>query len=129
MGKNPYDGNFSEVTVNAINKKEAIQILIYSLLVTFIFYFVLNYLNTSYIIPSTVSVTTSFLAAILTYKRSHYFALAYASNDVILIVLWILASLESLNYITVVICFIAFLFNDIYGYISWKKMKVRQMDE
>ena len=25
-----------------------------------------------------------------------------------------------------VICFMAFLFNDIYGFISWKKMKIRQ---
>ena len=53
-------------------------------------------------------------------------AVAYAANDVILIILWILASFSDMRYISVAVCFVAFLFNDIYGFISWKKMKKRQ---
>jgi len=64
----------------------------------------------------------------LTFRRSPYFALAYAANDIVLIVLWVLASLSDLKYISVVVCFGAFLVNDIYGYISWQKMKTRQED-
>ena len=30
------------------------------------------------------------------------------------------------KYISVVVCFVAFLANDIYGYLSWQKMKKRQ---
>ena len=67
-----------------------------------------------------------FNAVYLTYRRSPYFALAYASNDIVLIVLWIFQSIYSKRYICVVVCFIAFLFNDIYGFVSWKKMKIRQ---
>ena len=48
------------------------------------------------------------------------------SNDIVLIVLWVLASLADIRYISVVVCFVAFLFNDIYGYISWQRMKKRQ---
>jgi len=43
-----------------------------------------------------------------------------------LIILWVLASLSDIRYISVVVCFVAFLFNDIYGYINWQRMKVRQ---
>jgi nicotinamide riboside transporter PnuC len=94
--------------------------------VTVIFYFILKYFNTANILPSTLSVTTSFLAVYLTFKRSPHFALAYAANDIILIILWILASLYDTRYICVVVCFATFFANDIYGFISWKKMQIRQ---
>ena len=78
------------------------------------------------LIPSTISVTTSFVAVYLTFRRSPYFALAYASNDIVLIILWILASIYDAKYISVVVCFAAFLVNDIYGFVNWCKMKKRQ---
>ncbi len=124
--KNPYNGNKSEVEVNKISKKEIFLMWILTFIVTVIFYFVLEHFNTQNIIPSTISVTTSFVAVYLTFRRSPYFALAYASNDIVLIVLWILASLSDIRYISVVVCFVAFLFNDIYGFISWQKMQKRQ---
>lgn len=37
-----------------------------------------------------------------------------------------MASVYDIRYVSVVVCFIAFLINDIYGYISWQKMKIRQ---
>ena len=48
--------------------------------------------GTANLIPSTFSVATSFVAVFLTYKRSPYYAAAYAVNDIVLIVLWSLAS-------------------------------------
>ena len=51
-------------------------------------------LDTPNIVFSTISVTTSFLAASLTMLRSSYYALGYAMNDIVLIVLWVLASLK-----------------------------------
>ena len=96
-------------------------------LVTLAFYFVLDYFDTVNMLPSTVSIATSFLAVYLTFRRSPYFALAYAANDVVLIVLWTLAALEDISYISVIICFAMFLVNDLYGYISWKRMEKRQM--
>ncbi|MBQ9709379.1 MAG: nicotinamide mononucleotide transporter [Clostridia bacterium] len=124
--KNPYKGNRAEVKVNSIGRAEQALMWILTALVTVIFYFVLKHFNTANIIPSTVSVTTSFLAVYLTFRRSPYFALAYAANDVILIVLWTLASITNIRYVSVAVCFVAFLFNDIYGFISWQRMKIRQ---
>ena len=124
--RNPYNGNKSEVKVNHISRKETLYMLIGALIITILFYFVLEHFNTANIIPSTISVTTSFLAVYLTFRRSPYFALAYASNDIVLIVLWIMASIYDIRYISVVVCFVAFLVNDIYGFINWQRMKVKQ---
>lgn len=126
--KNPYKGKRSEVTVNNISKKETVFMVIMSIIVTVVFYFILKYFNTANLIPSTLSVTTSFLAAYLTFRRSPYFALLYAANDIVLIVLWVLASITDLSYLSVVICFIVFLVNDMYGFISWKRMEKRQKE-
>ena len=70
--------------------------------------------------------TTSFVAAYLTFRRSPLYALAYAANDIVLIVLWVLASLEDISYISVTVCFVTFLVNDIYGFVSWNRMRKRQ---
>ncbi len=124
--RNPYKGKKSQVKVNTISLKEAILLVIVTIIVSIIFYFILNHFNTANLIPSTFSVTTSFFAAYLTFRRSPYFALAYAFNDIVLIVLWILASVTDSSYISVVICFIVFLVNDLYGFISWMKMEKTQ---
>ena len=126
--KNPYNGNKAEVKVNDIGKRETMYMWIGTLVVTFLFYFILNHFNTANMIPSTLSVTTSFLAVYLTFRRSPYFALAYAANDIVLIVLWVLASRYDIRYISVVVCFVAFFVNDIYGFISWRKMKFQQQN-
>jgi len=97
-------------------------------IVTVVFYFILNAFNTANILPSTLSVTTSFVAVYLTFRRSPYFALAYSANDIILIILWVLASIYDVRYISVVVCFAAFLVNDMYGFISWQRMKKRQSE-
>jgi len=124
--RNPYNGNRAEVKVNTIGKMETLLMWVLTAGITVLFYFVLKYFETANIVPSTISVTTSFLAVYLTFRRSPYFAVAYAANDVVLIVLWIMASMHDTRYISVVVCFAAFFVNDIYGYISWQRMKIRQ---
>ena len=124
--KNPYNGNRAEVKINSLKKKEIIFMFALTAVITFIFYFILKHFGTANLIPSTASVTTSFLAVYLTLRRSRYFTLAYAANDIILIILWILATLSDITYMSVTICFLMFLVNDIYGYINWTKMYKRQ---
>lgn len=124
--KHPYEGKKSEVEVSSLSKGKKIIMVILTVVVTAAFYFILKYFNTANLIPSTISVTTSFAAAYLTFCRSPYYALAYACNDIVLIVLWVMASINEPKYISVVVCFIAFLFNDLYGFFNWNKMKRRQ---
>lgn len=124
--RNPYQGNKAEVRVNTISRAETWLMWFLTAIITAVFYYLLEFFHTANLLPSTLSVTTSFVAVYLTFRRSPYFALAYAANDIVLIALWVLASIYDLKYISVVVCFGAFLANDIYGFISWRKMKTRQ---
>lgn len=126
--KNPYKGNVSEVAVRKLRRSDVILMIFLTAAVTTVFYFILAFFNTANLLPSTFSVSTSFLAVFLMYKRSPYFALAYAANDIVLIVLWTLASISDISYISVVICFITFLVNDMYSFINWKRMQKKQSE-
>ena len=121
--KNPYNGNKSQVKVNHIHRQEVAFMLILTTVVSIVFCFILEYFNTANIVPSTISVTTSFIAVYLTFRRNPFFALAYAANDIVLIILWVMAAMTNTAYISVVICFVVFLVNDIYSFINWQKMK------
>ncbi len=127
--RNPYNGNRSEVRVNHVRKSEVIFMLLLSAIITIFFYYVLRYFNTANLIPSTISVTTSFIAVYLTFRRSEYFALGYAANDVVLIILWTMATISDITYISVIVCFVMFLINDLYGFVNWSRMKKRQLAE
>lgn len=124
--RNPFEDNRAEVKVNKISKRETLLMFIASLPVTVAFYFVLRAFGTANLLISTLSVTTSFLAVYLTARRSPYYALAYAANDIVLMILWTLASIQKPEYLSTLACFAVFLVNDIYGFISWRKMQKRQ---
>lgn len=119
--RNPSAGSKSEVAIRKLEKKHFLFLLVLSIVVTGAFYFILRWLETPNIVFSTLSVTTSFLAASLTMLRSSYYALGYAANDLVLIVLWGLAAAKDPVYIPVIINFMIFFMNDMYGFISWKK--------
>ena len=118
--KNP-SANGKEVAIQKLTKKHVIGLVFFGTVTTAVFYFILKVLNTPNIVFSTLSVTTSFFAASLTMLRSPFYALGYAANDIVLIVLWTLASLKNPEYIPVAVNFAIFFFNDMYGFISWRK--------
>ena len=124
---NPYRGNRAQVQVNAkLKRLDWVLLVGLTAAVTAAFYFILRALDTAYLPISTLSVATSFSAVFLTARRSPYYAVAYACNDIVLIVLWVLASETDQSYIGVAICFLAFLLGDIYGFVNWKRMERRQ---
>lgn len=122
--KNPYSKN--EVRVNRIRGREIGLALALTAVITVGFFFILKFFGTANLIPSTFSVATSFFAVYLTFRRSPLFAAAYAVNDAVLIVLWSLAAMNNMKYISVVVCFAAFLANDIYGFVNWRRMQKKQ---
>ncbi len=124
--KNPYKGNRSEVEVSRLGRRDIYALILLTLGVTAVFYFILKALGTANLHLSTLSVATSFSAVFLTYKRSPYYAVAYGLNDLVLIGLWISATLKDISYVSVLVCFIAFLVNDIYGFLNWRSMQRRQ---
>lgn len=121
--KNPA-ANGKEVAIQRLTAKHVAGLFFFGIIVTGMFYVILRRLDTPNILFSTVSITTSFLAAALTMLRTSFYALGYASNDIVLIVLWILAARENPAYIPVVVNFVIFFFNDMYGFISWRKREL-----
>ena len=126
--RHPYKGT-KEVEIRDLKVRHVAALLVLTILITFGFYWILKYLGTANLVVSTLSVATSFFAAGLTVLRSPYYALAYGGNDLVLIVLWVLASVKDVSYLPMVFCFVMFLVNDLYGFYNWRRMGRRQRGE
>ncbi|MCI8496849.1 MAG: nicotinamide mononucleotide transporter [Clostridiales bacterium] len=124
--RHPYQKGKNEVKIHRLTRIQLIAMPVLTAAVTFLFYLILKAFDTPNLAVSTISITTSFLASYLMLFRNSYYALAYAANDIVLIILWILASLENISYLPMIVCFGMFLLNDIYGFISWKLREKRQ---
>ncbi len=125
--RNPYSE--SEVKVGNIKKSHGVLLFAVSVLVTVAFYFILKFFNTANLIWSTISVFTSFMASSLSMLRSKFYAAWYALNDIVLMVLWVTASIGNIKFLPMVMCFVVFLVNDLYGFYQWGKMKRRQEEK
>ena len=55
------------------------------------------------------------------FDRANYLTLVAS-----LIVLWTMATISDISYLSVIICFVMFLVNDLYGFINWKRMQKSQ---
>lgn len=123
--KNPYKGT-KTVKVSKLRWYHLLIMAVLTVTVTFAFYFILGALGTSSLYVSTLSVATTFAAVYLTFLRSPYYAIGYLLNDIVLITLWVIASIKDPSRISMVICFAVFLINDLHGFISWKRMEKHQ---
>lgn len=123
--KHPYKKS-KEVEIQRMNSKQVAVMLVITTFVTIAFYFILKALGTANLIFSTISVATSFLAVYMTYMRSPFYAIGYALNDLVLITLWILASIQDVAYVPMIFCFIMFLANDLYAFTAWMNRMKKQ---
>ena len=123
--RHPYEGT-KEVKVSKLSGKLWALLVFLTAAITAAFYFILSAIGNANVLFSTISVSTSFIASYLTFFRSPYYALGYAANDVVLIILWIMATIENVSYFPMIACFIMFLINDLYGFYNWQKMMKKQ---
>lgn len=123
--RHPYKDS-GEVAVAPLDRRKLRLLPLLMVVVTALFYFILRALSTPNLLFSTISVTTSFVAVYLTWMRSPFYALAYALNDIVLVVLWTLATIDDAAYAPMIACFVMFLANDIYGFVNWRRMEHRQ---
>ncbi|MBQ8287855.1 MAG: nicotinamide mononucleotide transporter [Clostridia bacterium] len=123
--RHPYKDS-GEVAVQKLSGKQTVGTLLLTVAATALFGGLLWWLDTPNLPVSVLSVSTSFLAATLTFLRSPYYALGYAANDVVLIVLWVAAAVSDPVFLPMVLCFVTFLVNDLYGFYCWRRMERRQ---
>lgn len=126
--RHPYKQS-SHIEINRATPKALALVATLAAAVTVAFYFILRAIGTNNLAVSTVSVLTSCLAALLAFLRSPLYGLAYATNDIVLIVLWVLATIADVSYLPMIICFSLFLIFDTYGFINWRRMRKAQIDE
>lgn len=124
--KHPYKSGEPTIKITQMTPKKFLLVGAASAAVTAAFYFILRALNTSNLMWSTASVFTSFAAVLLLLMRTPYYALAYFTNDLVLIVLWGMAAIHNPDYVPTTINFVMFMFNDLYGFISWRRIKKLQ---
>lgn len=125
--KHPFEDSH-QVKVDSMTKGKWLMTIGISIVMTVIFYFLLKALGTANLLVSTLSILTSSFACILLILRSPYYAIAYSTNDIVLIILWLLATVEDIKYLPMILCFVMFLANDLYGFYNWRKMKKKQAD-
>ena len=124
--KHPSRDNGAQVAIQSLGTRHVWGLALSSCGVTGLFYFILRWLETPNLGFSTLSVLTSFLAAALTMLRSSYYALAYGANDLVLIVLWVMATRKDPAYLPVAVNFTLFFVNDLYGFFRWKQRERRE---
>lgn len=124
--RHPFAKGKTEVQVADLTVKHYLLLICSTAAVTAAFYPILSALGTAQLPISTISIATSFSACMLTILRSPYYALAYAANDIVLILLWYLAARENTAYIPMILCFVIFFCNDLYGFFNWRRIRHRQ---
>ena len=123
--RHPYQDS-REVEVCRIAGRQIRNLILPTVAATALFYFVLKAMGNASLIVSTISIATSVVASCLTFMRSPYYALGYASNDLVLIVLWSIAAAQDISCLPMLMCFVMFLLNDLYGFFNWRRMLKRQ---
>ena len=126
--RHPYRGNQAEVEIHRLTAGQKRNMVIESLVVTAVLGMALWWLDTPNLFFSILSITTSFMAAYLTYYRSTWYALAFAANDIILVILWVLASVKDVSFTPMIGCFLVFLLNDLYAFAHWRYREKRQKE-
>ena len=123
--RHPYRDS-DEVEVAPMSRAKWLLLAVSTAAVTFVFYFILRAMGNASLAVSTLSIATSFAASALTFLRSEYYAAAYAANDIVLIILWVIAAIGDISYLPMVFCFVMFFANDLYGFVNWRRMKRKQ---
>ena len=123
--RHPFEES-NEVEIATVGRRHRLLLPLSTIAVTTLFYFILGALGTASLRVSTISVATSWVAVYLSWLRSPYYAIGYAANDVVLIVLWVMASLRDGSQLPMIFCFVMFLANDLYGFVNWRRMQHKQ---
>ena len=75
--KNPFKGNKAEVKINSATRRDVAWMLGLTAVVTVVFFFILRALDTAILTLSTFSITTSFAAVFMCFRRVSWYPLLY----------------------------------------------------
>ena len=118
------------VKIKTISKTHIIVSVIVAIILLVPFYYLLLFLNTVNPIFSTLSLTTSILAAYYMMQRVNFFPTLFAIDDFLLVILWgIQILIGNYQYIpTLIVCSCSFI-NDLYSAFCWFKRSIAKKRE
>lgn len=118
--RNNISKTVNEVKTKNITTKHIILSCIVAVSLSVPFYFALEALNTDNILFSTLSLSTSVLAAYLMMRRVKFFSVIFAIDDLFLVMLWgSKIFLGKYQYLPTLIVYVSALINDIYSAACW----------
>lgn len=110
-----------------ITKLEVTLFIIISAIVCGAIWAILWALKSPQAWASAFAVTFSAMANYLAMRRSDFSMVAYCFDDIFVIALWLIPVLQGeIISLNVAVTMFAFLINDIYGVINWRKLKKQQ---
>lgn len=116
----------SVVKVNKLKLKEYLIVLLASVVIYVLLYFMLKAFNTANLIFSTLSMTIGVVASYLVLRRSEFNFVCYLTNNIVCIILWCTVSLTDAAYFPTMVNYVVFLLLNISGVINWIKLKKEQ---
>ena len=126
--RHPYKES-NQIQIVKLGYKNVLIDLLITAIMTTVSFFIMQALDTPNLPVSTLSVAISTAAGYLIIKRSPYYALIYAINDLVLIVLWGMASIDAHQYLPLTISFVGFFASDTYGFVNWLRIRSKQKRE
>lgn len=114
------------VSPQDIHLKEWSIIAVCYVLLLISVYFILQAINTNYLILSALCFANAILANYLTIRKSFYQFVVYIANNVVLILMWLMPLIEGqplgTNFLPMIVSFVAFTAINSYGLINWIKL-------
>lgn len=119
-----------DVTVKSLTKKGWLYTIFSILILTIGYGFFLKYLGGNIVWTDSATNVLSIAAQILMLKRYTEQWILWISVNILSIFLWVTALVtQGGNDISMLVMWSAFLVNSIYGYVNWRKISIKQVQE
>lgn len=115
------------IKINTMSKKETIISITSQILLAPIYYVILKSLGNDMLLVSVINLVLTLLALYYNIRMSEYMYICFISSSVFKATLWLAPLLRGeFQNTTVLVSTILYLISDIYGLMSWKKLKKQQ---
>ena len=119
------DEKNGEVEGNALTPKQIVILLAATAVIVIIYWQILTHLGGQLALIDAMSTVFSVIALIMQVARYAEQWLLWIIVNIVSVIMWILLIGKDSSAVTMVVMWIAYLFNSIYGYYNWKKLAAK----
>lgn len=119
------DEKSGEVEGKALTPKQIVILLAATAVIVIIYWKILTHLGGQLALIDAMSTVFSVIALIMQVARYAEQWLLWIIVNIVSVIMWILLIGKDSSAVTMVVMWIAYLFNSIYGYYNWKKLAAK----